>query len=66
MPETKISGTDRLRYGSLAGKYVPEEVYKDLISATKFYNTTGKGSGKYLKSASIKSCNTKLLTILLV
>ena len=51
MPETKISGTDRLRYGSLAGKYVPEEVYKDLISATKFYNTTGKGYGKFYREA---------------
>ena len=51
MPETKISGTNRLRYGSLAGQYVPEEVYKDLVSATKFYNQTGKGAGRYYRQA---------------
>ena len=46
MPTTKIDKNNpesRFRYGNLAGKYVPEEIYKDLVSATRFYNQTSKG-----------------------
>ena len=57
MPTTKIDKNNpesRFRYGNLAGKYVPEEVYKDLVSATRFYNTTSKTFlGKYRKLNSV-------------
>jgi hypothetical protein len=36
MPTTVIQGTDKLRYGNLAGKYVPTEVYKNLVSASRY------------------------------
>jgi len=36
MPDTVIQGTDKLRYGNLAGKYVPTEVYKNLVSASRY------------------------------
>lgn len=36
MPTTAIQGTDKLRYGNLAGKYVPTEVYKNLVSASRY------------------------------
>ena len=45
MPTTKLdpgNPESGFRYGNLAGKYVPEEIYKDLLSATRFYNTTSK------------------------
>ena len=53
MPTTRIDPNNpesRFRYGNLAGKYVPEEVYKDLLSATRFYNTTSNTFlGKYYR-----------------
>ena len=49
MPTTRIDPNNpesRFRYGNLADKYVPEEVYKDLISATRHYNTMGNAFWK--------------------
>ena len=46
IPTTDIGKTGgKKRFGALAGKYVPEEIYKDLVSATRFYNTTSRGFG---------------------
>ena len=43
MPTTVISKTDgKQRYGALSGKYVPEEIYKNLVAANKY--TTAPGS----------------------
>ena len=57
MPTTRIdpkNPASRFRYGNLADKYVPEEVYKDLLSTTKHYNTLGSGFwSKYKKLNSI-------------
>ena len=57
MPTTKIDPKNpgsRFRYGNLADKYVPVEVYKDLISATKYYNTMGNDFWrKYRKGNSL-------------
>ena len=57
MPTTKIdkkNPNSRFRYGNLAGMYVPEEIYKDLVSATRFYNTTSRGfGGTYRKANSL-------------
>jgi len=37
MPTTAISQTDgKKRYGALAGKYVPEEIYKNLVAANAY------------------------------
>ena len=54
MPTTKIDKNNpesRFRYGNLAGMYVPEEIYKDLISANRFYNQTSKGGYSYYRKA---------------
>ena len=57
MPTTRIdpkNPASRFRYGNLADKYVPEEVYKDLLSTTRHYNTMGSGFwSKYKKLNSI-------------
>ena len=57
MPTTRIdpkNPASRFRYGNLADKYVPEEVYKDLISTTSHYNTMGSGFWrKYKKLNSV-------------
>jgi hypothetical protein len=57
MPTTRIdpkNPASRFRYGNLADKYVPEEVYKDLLSTTKHYNTMGSGFwSKYKKLNSV-------------
>ena len=57
MPTTRIdpqNPASRFRYGNLADKYVPEEVYKDLLSTTKHYNTMGSGFWrKYKKLNSV-------------
>ena len=46
MPTTVISKTDgKQRYGALSGKYVPEEVYKNLVAANKYM--TAEGSSFY-------------------
>ena len=38
MPTTALSKTGgKLRYGNLAGKYVPEEVYKNLLATHSYY-----------------------------
>ena len=38
MPTTALSKTGgKLRYGNLAGKYVPEEVYKNLLATHNYY-----------------------------
>ena len=31
IPESKIEGIDTRKYGALAGKYVPENIYKDIV-----------------------------------
>jgi len=36
MPSTTIQGTIQKRYGNLAGKFVPDEVYKNLITTEKY------------------------------
>ena len=54
MPTTKIDKNNpesRFRYGNLAGMYVPEEIYKDLISSNRFYNQTSKGGYSYYRQA---------------
>ena len=57
MPTTRIdpkNPASRFRYGNLADKYVPEEVYKDLLSTTRHYNTMGSGFwSKYKKLNSV-------------
>ena len=46
MPTTALSKTgDKLRYGNLAGKYVPEEVYKNLLATHNYYKKS-----EFLKS----------------
>ena len=48
MPTTVISKTDgKQRYGALSGKYVPEEIYKNLVAANK-YTTAEVGFYKKL------------------
>ena len=42
MPVTVISKTDgKQRYGALAGKYVPDEVYKNLVAANRYAKAEG-------------------------
>ena len=42
MPVTVISKTDgKQRYGALAGKYVPEEIYKNLIATSRYATAPG-------------------------
>jgi hypothetical protein len=42
MPVTVISKTDgKQRYGALSGKYVPEEVYKNLVAANRYVKAEG-------------------------
>ena len=42
MPVTVISKTDgKQRYGALSGKYVPEEVYKNLVAANRYMKAEG-------------------------
>jgi len=36
MPTNNIQGTEKKVFGNLAGKYVPEEVYKNLVSAERY------------------------------
>jgi hypothetical protein len=44
IPDTVISkASGKKRFGALAGKYVPEEIYKNLVAANKYYQTEGKG-----------------------
>ena len=42
MPDTVISKTDgKQRYGALVGKYVPEEIYKNLVAANRYAKAEG-------------------------
>ena len=36
IPDNKIEGTVSKRYGALAGKYVPENVYKDIMGTKRY------------------------------
>ena len=36
MPKTKLDGQDHNKYGKLAGKYVPSDIYKDIIGMKKY------------------------------
>ena len=36
IPETKIEGTPHYKYGKLAGKYVPENIWKDIVGMKKY------------------------------
>ena len=36
MPKTKIEGQEHNKYGKLAGKYVPSDIYKDIIGMKKY------------------------------
>ena len=43
MPTTEISkASGKRRFGELAGKYVPEEVYKSLVAANRYVQTESK------------------------
>jgi hypothetical protein len=54
MPDSFIEGTDKKVYGNLAGKYVPEEVYKNLTSAEAHLKRTSNSLyEKYRKLNSI-------------
>jgi len=51
IPTTAISKTgNKLRYGNLAGKYVPEEVYKNLLATSAYYRKESSGFFKTYKS----------------
>ena len=51
IPTTALSKTGgKLRYGNLAGKYVPEEVYKNLIATSAYYRKESSGFFKTYKS----------------
>lgn len=43
IPDTKIEGTPHNKYGKLAGKYVPEEVWKDIVAMKKYQDTSSNG-----------------------
>ena len=44
MPTTEMGKTlGKKRYGELAGKYVPEEVYKNLVAANKYVQMSSEG-----------------------
>ena len=51
IPTTAISKTSsKLRYGNLAGKYVPEEVYKNLLATSAYYRKESSGFYKGYRS----------------
>jgi len=51
MPTTALGKTGgKLRYGNLAGKYVPEEVYKNLIATNAYYRKESSGFYKNYRS----------------
>tara|TARA_R110002049_G_scaffold77831_1_gene198842 strand:- start:29 stop:3757 length:3729 start_codon:yes stop_codon:yes gene_type:complete len=39
IPEAKIDGTEINKYGKLAGKYVPQTIYKDIVGIKKYQDT---------------------------
>ena len=52
MPDTVISkASGKKRFGALAGKYVPEEIYKNLVAANKYAQAEGKGFYKTYRKA---------------
>tara|TARA_S200002703_G_scaffold5367_1_gene6266 strand:+ start:1055 stop:4678 length:3624 start_codon:yes stop_codon:yes gene_type:complete len=54
IPDTKIEGTPHYKYGKLAGKYVPEEIWKDIVAMKKYNETSSKGFwGGYKKLNSL-------------
>jgi len=46
IPTTSVKGTQVKEFGSLAGKYVPKEVYTDLTTANA-YKRWNRGDGKF-------------------
>ena len=40
IPDAKIDGTETFKYGKLAGKYVPEVIYKDVVGMKKYQDQT--------------------------
>ena len=54
IPENKISGTKSKRFGALAGKYVPENVYKDIIGTKRYQEKSSNAFyAKYKKLNSL-------------
>ena len=50
MPTTEISkASGKKRFGALAGKYVPEEIYKSLVATNRYYQKEGSGFFKNYK-----------------
>ena len=47
IPDNKIEGTVSKRYGALAGKYVPEDVYKDIMGTKRYQE---KSSNAFYKN----------------
>ena len=55
IPTTLLGKTsEKKRYGNLAGKYVPEEVYKNLVAASAYYRKE-TADGFYKKYRSLNS-----------
>ena len=40
VPDAKIEGTETFKYGKLAGKFVPESIYKDVVGMKKYTEQT--------------------------
>ena len=40
IPDAKIDGTETFKYGKLAGKFVPEKIYKDVVGMKKYQDQT--------------------------
>jgi len=54
IPENKISGTVSKKYGALAGKYVPENVYKDIMGTRRYQEKSSNAVyAKYKKLNSL-------------
>jgi len=43
IPESKIEGTPHYKYGKLSGKYVPEEIWKDIVAMKKYQDKSSNG-----------------------
>ena len=54
IPDNKIEGTVSKRYGALAGKYVPEDVYKDIMGTKRYQEKSSNAYyAKYKKLNSL-------------
>ena len=54
IPENKIAGTVSKRYGALAGKYVPENVWKDIMGTRRYQEKSSNAVyAKYKKLNSL-------------